>query len=94
MKQRLEYVSQGRGGSLIYKDNDGQIRFYYEFGGGNCVAIIFIPSEAEWADQTGRPIAERNAILDFIAAQAITDQAPGCYYKISDNSIELFRKGG
>lgn len=91
MNRKLEYIYDGRSGHVVYTDEQGTIQLYYEFGGGDCVAIINIPTEEEWTSTTHRPLSERNAILTFIAEQAIRDQAPNCYYKFTDNFIELLR---
>ncbi len=90
-KRRLLYVSQGRGGYVVYKDNISEINFYYEFGGGDCVAIIFIPEPAKWMQETKRPLSERDAIISFVASQATHDQVSNGHFKISDNYIEIFK---
>lgn len=91
MKPTVQYISQGRGGSVIYEDEQSQLRFYYEFGGGDCVSILFIPSPGEWEAATGRSLAERESILLFLAEQCRNDQVPGGYYKIKEEFIEWYR---
>lgn len=90
MEQKLEYINQGRGGYVVYKDGQGDIKLEFEYSGGNCVAIIYVPTIAEWTTKTKRKDDDRNLILAFIAEQAIKDQAPNSYYKLSDNCIEIF----
>ena len=90
MPQKLSYTTLGRGGYVFYKDDVSEIKLGFEFGGGNCVAIIFIPSPQQWAAATGRTLQERGNIIQFIAAQALKDQVAGGYYKILDNFIELY----
>lgn len=90
MKRQLHYISQGRGGTVVYRDSISTINFDYEFGGGNCVAIIFVPTTDEWVAQTKRPLADREAIIQFVAAQSLNDQVSGGHYKITYNAIELF----
>lgn len=90
--RKLEYKSNGRSGRVIYKDGQGDLEFYYEFGGGDCVAIIFIPSVNDWTVQTKRNLSERQAILTFIAEQTIKDQSPDSYYEISESYIDIFKK--
>ena len=90
MEQKLEYINQGRIGYVVYKDRQGDIRLPFEFGGGNCVAIISVPTVAEWTSKTNRPVANRQAILQFVAEQSIKDQAPNSYYELNDNCIEIF----
>ena len=92
MEQKLEYINEGRGGYIIYKDEQGVIKLFYEYGGGNCVTIIYVPSINEWTTKTKRSLTQRQAVLTFIAEQSIKDQAPNCYYVLSDTCIEIFRK--
>lgn len=91
MRRKLEYLNKGRGGYVVYKDGEGEIQMYFEFGGGHCVAIIDVPSETNWTATTRRPLEERQAILAFVAERAIRDQVPGGYYKLSEHSIEIFK---
>lgn len=91
MNQALLYKNQGRGGTVEYKDDVSSIHFDFEFGGGDCIAIIFIPSEEYWELQTGRKLSERKNILEFVARQSARDQTFDGTYKILDNFIELYK---
>ena len=90
----LEYNNQGRGGSVIYKDEQGDINLSFEFGGGNCVAIIFVPTPEQWTRATSRPSSERESILTFVAERAVRDQTSGGHYTISDSWIEIYSRRG
>ena len=90
--QQLTYINQGRGGTIIYKDESSEIRFDFEFGAGSCVAIIFTPTPDVWEYSTKRKLEERDAILQFVAEQSLSDQVSGGYYEVYDNYIELYRK--
>lgn len=90
LQRELFYASQGRGGYVTYADQRSEIKFYYEFGGGDCVAIIFIPPPDRWESDTRRPLAERKEILAFVAERALADQVSSGHYRISDQFIELF----
>ena len=92
MEKKLEYINEGRGCYVVYQDGQGDLKLFFEYGGGNCVAIIYIPAIDDWTIQTNRPLVDRNAILTFVAEQAIKDKAPNCYYEISDTCIEIFSK--
>jgi len=89
-KQRLLYAENGREGYVIYKDAQGEIPMYFEFGGGDCVGIIHAPAVAEWTKKFKRLPSERDAILSFTALRAIKDKAPNCNYRISGNCIEIY----
>jgi len=91
MNPKLAYINQGRGGHVVYTDTISSIRFDFEFGGGDCVAIIFVPSISSWEAGTRRPLSERDEILLFVARQSLHDQVSNGYYKIMDSCIELFK---
>ena len=90
MKQQLEYYSQGRSGNILYKDELGSIKLYYEFGGADCIAIIFLPAHNEWKEFWDKD--SWSEAIDFIAKQVIIDQAPNCYFKIGAETIEILKK--
>ena len=92
MMPKLEYINEGPGGYVVYKDEQGDIKLFFAYGGGNCVAIIYVPTIEEWPRKTNRSIEERQTILEFVAEQSIKDQAPDCYYKLSDTCIEILEK--
>ena len=90
MEKKLEYIHEGRGGYVVYKDGQDDIKLFFEYGGGNCVAIIYVPTIDEWTIKTNRPLVDRNAILTFVAEQTIKDKAAKSYYELSDTCIEIF----
>ncbi|MBC7934336.1 MAG: hypothetical protein H7Y86_03105 [Rhizobacter sp.] len=89
---KLEYINEGRGGYVVYKDDKADLKCSFEFGGGNCVAIIFVPKAAHWLSQTKRELLEREAVLNFVGQQAVKDQAAGGHFVVSDNYIEIFSR--
>ena len=91
MQEQLEYINEGRGGYVVYKDDISEIKFFFEYGGGNCVAIIYVPSSKEWEKETNKSINHRQRILTFIAEQSRIDQAPGCVYELSEECIGIIR---
>ena len=91
MKQTLEYINKGRGGFIVYKDNESEFKMEFEYGGGNCVAIIYIPKADLWESKTNISIENRQQVLDFIAQQSIKDQAPNSTFTISKDCIEIFQ---
>jgi hypothetical protein len=92
--RRLEYVSQGRDGEVIYTEGEKRIKFLMEMGAYDCVFYINIPSAKEWEASTKFPLSEREDIITFVAEQTQRDQASSCVYKISDREISYYRKKG
>ena len=81
------YQNDGRSGYVIFYRNDLTVRFYYEFGGGDAVAIITIPTPAQWEAETKMTLAERMPVLEFVASRVVRDQAPSCKYFIGESDI-------
>lgn len=90
MKRELLYINEGRGGQVLYRDSVSEIRFDFEFGGGNCVAIVFIPTEEKWSQETNRKIEDRDGIIKFVAERATEDQTSNGRFEIFDNLIEIY----
>lgn len=90
--RRLEYVSQGRCGEVIYHEGKKSIKFYMEMGGGNCVFYLDIPSISEWEKTTNFPLSEREDIISFVAKETQRDQASSCDFNISENEIAYYKK--
>ena len=91
MQEELQYISNGRSGYVVYFDGEREARFFYEFGGGDCLAIIYIPLIKEWESQTGINVERRPEILSFIAQQVILDQAPNGKFKIQEHTITILK---
>jgi hypothetical protein len=85
--QRIEFVSYGREGAVLYREGLNEIRFYMEFGGNDVVFYLSIPSTSEWENTTGFSLQERNRILTFVATETQKYQAPLCNYRIEDKAI-------
>ncbi len=91
MEQKLEFIDKGRCGSIIYKDEKGEIKVSYEFGGTSVLVFIFIPTIEEWEIKTSRPLIDRSRILTFIAEQSIKEKASNCSYNIKEDYIEIIQ---
>lgn len=81
------YQNEGRTGYVIFYRNDLTARFYFEFGGGDTVAIITIPPPDRWEVETKMPLSDRQMVLEFISKRVIRDQASGCKYFIGESDI-------
>ncbi len=90
--RHIEYESSGRSGTVFYVEGETRIPFYYEFGGGNCVAWIDLPAIDKWESETKTPVDRRQDIIQFTAATVHARQAPGCRIEISDTAIKFLQK--
>ncbi len=83
------YDSQGRSGDVIFYRNDLTLHFPFEFGGGETLASVEIPTIENWEKETGLPPSDRNIILEFVAKRVIRDQASKCTYVIHPDRIQI-----
>jgi len=79
---RVAYVNEGRSGRVVFTQGLKTFDMYFEFGGGDTLAIIDVPSEAEWGAKTGIPVAMRGAILEFVGKSVVRDQTGGGWGRI------------
>lgn len=91
MKQSLIIGQDGRGGTIYYDNSYGSISFYWEFGGGDCIAIIFLPTDAEWRSAFGAAAEQKDQFLEYIGAEIIRQKAPGCQARVNGPWLEIFK---
>ena len=89
---KIKYVSEGRSGKVVYESAEATFALYYEFGGGEVVACIDIPSEQNWEKHTGLPLGRRDEVLHFIGKQVAKDQISSGKgsYKIEKNWLNIY----
>lgn len=81
------YINHGRSGTVIFFRNDLTLHFSFEFGGGETLAIVDVPTPENWEKETKIPLADRQPILEFVAKRIIRDQASNCTYLIGSAEI-------
>lgn len=93
---QILYSSEGRSGYVWYRSTETEFSLYYEFGGGNCIAGIDIPSPETWESATKLPLSRREEVLNFIGQQVVKDQITGGlgYFKIEGNWLNIYKNDG
>lgn len=88
---QVTYASEGRCGRVVFTHGEKSFGMYFEFGGGNTVAIIDVPAAAEWVERTAIPLAARQATLEFIGQRVVQDQVSQSRgrYVIHERSITI-----
>ena len=89
---KVRYSSNGRSGYVHYQSPESSFEMYYEFGGGNCVAGINVPSPQNWEKETALPLSRREEVLNFIGEQVVKDQTTGGtgYFKIEGDWLNIY----
>ena len=95
---RLEYEDCGRGDYVILHWGATKNRFWREFGTGNTLSFIEIPTAVKWECETGIPLQNRAATLEYIGRKTARDQGKAeNHFRIEEKCIVLLReldKGG
>ena len=87
--RRLEFEGNFRAGTIWYIEGDIRIKFYHEMCGGGVHFSIDIPEPGKWEAATGRPLADRDDIVEFVAAETRRRQASSWNFVIRDNRIDF-----
>jgi len=69
--QKLNFVAfsqSGGSGQAHYESEEGSFNLYWEFGGGDVLAIVNVPKPEHWLAQTGIAVERRAAVLDYIGS--------------------------
>jgi hypothetical protein len=86
----IEVVESGRSGSIEYREPAGCISFYWEFGGGDTVAIIWVGDLALWNTKYPWAIDHRRAILERVAHEIVRRKAPSCRADIDEKGGYIY----
>lgn len=84
---RFEITQEGRGGNVIARLQSGSHAFWWEFGGGNCVAFIAVPTAEQWRDIPALAPHPRGEFLQAMADDVGRRQCPGARAIIGADSI-------
>lgn len=90
--RRVSYSESGRDGCVRFDNGQTAFDMYWEFGGGDVLAIITVPTPQEWQQQTRMPLSQRAETLEFIARQVIQDKTSTGRnrYVITEDAIKIF----
>ena len=84
---RIGFTQDGRSGHVNVALASGTHAFYWEFGGGACVAYVSVPTAEEWPRVPALAPHPRAAFLDALAREVGRQQCPRARYAIERNAI-------
>lgn len=87
--RRLEFEGNFRAGTIHYIEGDIRLPFYHEMCGGVVHFSIDIPPPEKWEAATGRPLAERDDIIAFLAEETQRRQARTWNFVIHADRIDF-----
>lgn len=89
MGKRVIISENGRTGAVIYHEGSQRISFWWEFGGGDVVAIVNVGDEEEWRAKYPWALSRRAEILRYVADEVVRQKAPTCRSEILSDCIYL-----
>ncbi len=84
--RKVNITQEGRSGAVTYEEDQGRITGWWEFAGGDALALISMGSASEWRHGHPWAVDHRAGILRFVADEVIRQKAPGCYAVIEEES--------
>jgi hypothetical protein len=90
----VEIIQTGRSGSVNYHESSGCISLYWEFGGGDSVAIIWTKDLAAWSSQYPWAVERRREILERVTHEVVRQKAPTCKADIDERSGYMYIREG
>lgn len=87
--RRLEFEGNFRAGTILYIEGETTLRFNHEMCGGGVHFSIDVPTATKWEAETGRPLADRDDIVAFVAAETQRTKARSWNYVIRADRIDF-----
>ena len=84
--------TEGREGYVVYKDSIGLLKFYFEFGGGDCVAVVQVPAAENWESVTSRSLHTRSSLLEYLANELARTEMKNGSWVMREHCIEFYSK--
>ena len=92
---KVKITQKGPAGTVQYAEGwfkKNVCEFYFEFGGGETVAIITIPAEDQWDAAYPWAGGRHKEILAFVAEELRRTQAPSSTIVWEERSFRLINK--
>ena len=85
----IDVLQQGRSGIVRYAEGDNGYDFHWEFGGGETVATITVPTAVQWPAALPWASDRRDQILERVAKVVRKKHCPRCRVRFGDNAIDF-----
>ena len=83
-------AQSGRSGSITYRESAGSMPFYWEFGGSDAVAIIWIEKPPVWSSRYPWAVERKHEILERVADEVIRQKASACSADIDEQNGYIY----
>lgn len=77
---------RGRDGTVVYRDDAGEIACHWEFCGGDAVAAVSVGTVAAWQARHPWAVERRTEIVRRIGSEVLRQRAPSCRYEMDESN--------
>lgn len=78
---------RGRSGHVHVEADGRTLRFYWEYGGTNCIAMVAVPNPEEWGALDPHREFERDAFLAGMAGEIARHECPHATIEIAREAV-------
>ena len=89
--KNVKIIEKGRSGSVQYFEKGQTCEFYWEFGGGDTIAITWFPPENQWDAKYPWASGRHKEIVTFVAEEVRRTQSPSSKIVWEDNCFRLVK---
>ncbi len=90
-EQKVVFKSVKKKQYVEYSSEKTTFKLHYEYGDDAILALITVPEDADWEHDTQTKVSEKQRIIEFIAEEILSMQAPNGEYQITDCYIKIYR---
>lgn len=84
---KVSVEKRGRSGHVHVVVDGRTLRFYWEYGGGDCIAMVGVPNEAEWSALEPHRQYERKEFLAGFASEIARLECPQAIIEIETEAV-------
>lgn len=81
---RVSITEQGRSGDVVYEEEGRSIKGWWEFAGGDAIAIVNMGAASEWVHGHPWAVDRRAEILRFVGQEVVRQKAGGCRAEVDE----------
>lgn len=89
---KVEVVTSGRCGVVSVTLGKMKAEFVWEYGGGNCLVFVIVPSDDEWNSTYPLRKYKKYELLDALARELVRMECPGAPYEVSSDAITIYER--
>jgi hypothetical protein len=88
---KIRVTDCGRSGTVHFESDETRFELWWEFGFGNALIVVDVPSAEKWEKITQLPLERRMSVLNFIGEHLVFQETYGKgSFLIMDNALTIY----